>query len=194
VVSPLSPRRLVEESLPIAAVLLVWTVASWLVPVEGVSGPVRDAGVVMAGLYAVVRGLALSDEVTAPVSVPADVASTLRLNVPAILAAGPWFLAGGLVHVGGSIYRLLPVVGGLYTSPAAPLARVCAGTGLAVVLVYAVAVGLPAGRAALSTDADADADTDADTDTDAGAGDRDPRAGDPGTSDGPESRSSSDGD
>jgi len=144
--APLSPRRLLGESLPIVAVLLVWTVLSWLVPVAGVSGLVRDAGAVMAGLYAVVRGVALADDVSP--TVPDDVGSTLRLNVPVVLAAGTWFVIGALVHAVEAVYRLLPLVGGLYGSPATPLAQVAAGTGLGVVVLYAVAVGLPAARSA----------------------------------------------
>jgi hypothetical protein len=57
-------------------------------------------------------GIALADDVSP--RVPDDVGSTLRLNVPVVLAAGAWFVIGALVHAVEAVYRLLPLVGGLY--------------------------------------------------------------------------------
>jgi hypothetical protein len=152
-----SPSRLLVESLPIAAVLLAWTVLSWLMPGGALTAAARDAGAVLAGLYAVVRGVQLAATVSGDVAPGAvrsdDIASavldTLGATVPAVLAGGAWLVAGAILYPVESVYRLFPL-GGVFASPLGSLVSVCAGTALGVVLLYAVAVGLPAVRAASS--------------------------------------------
>lgn len=139
-VPPLSTRRLLQESAPVVVILLFWTVLSWLVRYDIAAGFVR-AGVIMALLYTVVRGVSLARRTpTAPQ--PDDIEGLLRENVHVALPAGGWFLAAHLVYFIEGLWDLFGIPG-VFTSPAADLSFVFIGAGVAVVLLYAISVGLP---------------------------------------------------
>lgn len=133
-------RQLLRESAPVAAILLFWVVLSSFVRSVIATGLLR-AGVVMALLYVVVRGVALARS-RPPTPRPDDVESVLRENARVALPAGVWFLAAKLVYVVESLWDAFGIPG-LGTSPEEGLAFVFVGTGVSVVLLYAIAVGLP---------------------------------------------------
>ena len=149
-VPALHPRRLFRESVPVAAVLLFWMALSWFGWHSVVTARVRDAGLVMALLYAVTRGVELGrSHPGAGVGAPApdDAASAvdvsrrvLRENARVALPAGAWFVAALLVGVAESLWDATGLPGA-FVSPANALSFVLAGAGVGVVVIYAVAVG-----------------------------------------------------
>lgn len=142
----LPPREFVREGVPIAAILLFWGALSWLTPNPDIAASVRDAGVVMAGLYAVRRGVALSS--AAVPGETGDLGTVLYANVRVAIPAGVWFLAAAAVSVFAqyrSGYPVLPV------PFASTLVRASAGAGLGVVALAAVAVAVSSFRDDLST-------------------------------------------
>lgn len=147
------PRRLILESVPVAAVLLFWAVLSWLGWEPVVAARVRDAGVVMALCYAVTRGVKLGRRVpatSARTPGPSDVADVLRENARVALAAGAWFLAALAVQFVEAAWDATGLPG-LLVSPADAFSFVLAGGGVGCVVVYAVAAGwarVRAGRTA----------------------------------------------
>lgn len=141
-------RRLVRESAPVAAILLFWSVLSWFAPSPEIGASVRDAGVVMAALFVVRRGVALSSEVV-PVE-SNDFGTVLYENARVAAPAGVWFLAAAAVVVSGQ-YWDRPGLLGVFLSPA--LVRACVGAGIGVVGLYAVAVGYSVLRGVESSDA-----------------------------------------
>ncbi|MEF8876380.1 MAG: hypothetical protein V5A60_06655 [Haloarculaceae archaeon] len=161
---PVGAARLLRESPPLAAVTLSWVVVSWFANHPLVGTGARYAGVVMAGSYAVVRGVALAREAGAPGN-PTDLPSgrlaggawllgtrllppdllrgdLLRGNVAAVLAGGAWLLAARLVLLVESVWNGLGLPG-LFRSPAPGLVFALTATGVLTVLLAAVAVGLP---------------------------------------------------
>jgi hypothetical protein len=159
---PVGAARLLRESPPLAAVTLSWVVVSWFANHPLVGTGARYAGVVMAGSYAVVRGVALAREAGAPGN-PTDLPSgrldggawllgtrllppdLLRGNVAAVLAGGAWLLAARLVLLVESVWNGLGLPG-LFRSPAPGLVFALTATGVLTVLLAAVAVGLPLAR------------------------------------------------
>jgi hypothetical protein len=155
---PVGAARLLRESPPLAAVTLSWVVVSWFANHPLVGTGARYAGVVMAGSYAVVRGVALAREAGAPGN-PTDLPSgrlagggwllgtrllppdLLRGNVAAVLAGGAWLLAARLVLLVESAWNGLGLPG-LFRSPAPGLVFALTATGVLTVLLAAVAVGL----------------------------------------------------
>lgn len=137
---PLDTRRLLRESAPVAVILLFWTVPGSFVRVDVATGLLR-AGVVMALLYTAVRGVGLA-RTTPPTPQPRDVRALLRENARVALPAGAWFLAAHLTYVVEGFWDSFGLPG-LFTSPAEELGFVFVGTGVATVLLYALAVGLP---------------------------------------------------
>jgi hypothetical protein len=134
----LPPKRLAAEGLPVAATLLFWTAASWLLALDPTTaGAVRDAGVVMATLHVIVRGISLAPRVSPP-SVR-DAGSVLRENARVAVPAGAWFVAAAAVHLIAQLWTDLRAPG-LFVSSAEPIAFVLAGAGVGVVGLYAVAV------------------------------------------------------
>lgn len=134
----LPPKRFALEAVPVAATLLFWTVASWLLALDpATASAVRDAGAVMAALYVVVRGVALAPLVS-PRSTH-DVESVLRENARVAVPAGAWFVAAAVVHLLAQLWRDVGAPG-LFVSPERWLTAVLAGGGLGVVGLYAVAV------------------------------------------------------
>lgn len=139
-VSPLDTRRLLRESAPVTVILLFWVVLSSVVRPTIATGLLR-AGVIMALLYTVVRGVALA-RTHQPTPQPDDLEGILRENVRVALPAGVWFLAAYLVYFIEQVWDVLGIPG-WDTSPAEGLAFVFVGAGVAVVLLYAISVGLP---------------------------------------------------
>jgi len=137
--------RLLRESAPVAVVLLFWVLLSSLLP-DVVTDAVLLAGVVMALLLVVVRGVALAAALPT-VPAPDDTGAVLRENVGVALGAGVWFLAALVVYAAEGLWNLLGIPGA-FTTPAPGLAFVFSATGVATVVLYAVAVGLPRVRRA----------------------------------------------
>lgn len=154
------PTRLLHESLPLAGITLSWVVLSWFAGHPFIGTGARYAGVVMAGAYAVVRGVALARESTVPHLlspdflrgnpssetwlvatrfVPPDV---LRGNVAALLAGGAWLLAARFVLLFDELWGDFGLPG-LFQSPAPGLVFALTATGVLTVLLAAVAVALP---------------------------------------------------
>ncbi|MFC4549715.1 MULTISPECIES: hypothetical protein [Halorussus] len=130
----LPPKRWAREPVPVAAILLFWNLLAVVAQMQNVGGPVRDAGIVMAALYVVVRGVSLSAEVQPTVA--ADVEAVLHENARLAVLAGAWFLGAIIVYAGdGNLYAYGP------SSGAVALGSALAGAGLGVVGLYAVAVG-----------------------------------------------------
>jgi hypothetical protein len=134
--APLGSRRVLRESVPIAALLLLWTVLSWLAFEPFVSWAVRTTGAVVAAGYVVVCGVRLGRE-AAPF-VDDDALSVLGQNVYVALAPAAWFLTAVLVPVAADLWELFGLPG-LFVSPAGDLVRVCALSGLGTALLLVVA-------------------------------------------------------
>ena len=134
--SPLAPSRALRESLPVLALLCLWTVLSWLAFEPVVSRAVRGVGVVTALAYVVVRGVSLGDEATPLVTT--DAASVLGQQLRLAPAPGVWFLAGVAIPAIEDLWSLLGLVG-FFISLGDDLVRVCAlaGVGTALLLVVA---------------------------------------------------------
>lgn len=133
-------RRLLRESMPVAAILLFWLALS--VPVEpSISAGLLRAGLIMAILYSVVRGVMLAQEYP-PTSRATELEGILKENVRIAIPAGVWFLSVEVIYVVESLWDTLGIPG-LFKSPADSLAFVLNGAGIAVVLIYAIWVGLP---------------------------------------------------
>ena len=142
--SPSIDRDLLDASLPIAAILLFWGFLSWFAPHPIIGGGLRNAGVLMAALYVVVRGFRMSRSLPEPL--PADgPTDVLRENARVALTAGVWFVAAvGVVMLQRASDMLTdPAV---TYSPADPLILVCVGAGVGTVGIYAVAAGVAAVR------------------------------------------------
>jgi hypothetical protein len=134
--SPLGPARVLRESLPIAGILLLWTMLSWVAFTPFVARAIRATGVAAALAYVVVRGVRLGEEATPLVT--GDAASVLGQQLRLVPAPAAWFLAGVCVPVLADLWDLLGLVG-LFTSPADDLVRVCALAGVGTALLVVVA-------------------------------------------------------
>lgn len=130
----LQPRRLIREGVPIAAILLFWNLLAVVAQEQQVGGPVGSAGVVMAALYVVVRGVSLSAEVLPPMT--GDVRGILYENAQLAVPAGAWFLGAMLTNALGELLFA-------YGPPSfvSALASALASAGLGIVAIYAVAAG-----------------------------------------------------
>lgn len=138
-VTPLSPRRIVEESVPVAAVLLVWTVPAELL--YGIDGAfveaARLAGLVMALLYVTVRGLRLGRSLP-PTTPPRGVSEVLLDNARAGVAAGVWILAAALFT---TVWGFVDAHAGFPSQWSIPFVNALAGAAVGTVLLYAIANG-----------------------------------------------------
>ena len=133
----LSAKRWAEQAVPVAAILLFWNVLAVVAAEQGVGGSIRSAGVVMAALYVLLRGVALASEVLVPAT--KDVIAVLFENARIAVPAGAWFLGAMVVYVAdGYLFVYGP------SSAATALASALAGGGLGVVGIYAVAAGYAA--------------------------------------------------
>lgn len=134
--------RLVVESAPAAIVLLFWTLVASLFP-EPVAGSVRFAGVVMATLYVVVRGVHLAGTIELA-ELPTVPGELLSENLHVAAAAGVWFVAGILLPGLRPLAHLvsLEMAADVAARFVDPLAFVFGTTGVATVGLYATAAGL----------------------------------------------------
>lgn len=128
---------LLGESVPVAATLLFWNlfgaVFQFAAPLQSL---VATGGTLMAGLYVVVRGVALSWKV--PVPETADLEALVRQNARVAAPAGVWFLGAAVLLAGREV--------GPGGDVLAALGSAAAGAGLGVVGLYAVAAGTAALR------------------------------------------------
>jgi len=135
---PLGPRRLVRESVPIAITLSVWQVAALVLSRSGTDDALRLAGLAMAGLYALVRGVTLCAHLDVDAT-PRALADVLRENGWVLVGAGGWFL---LVQALGWGLRVAPWIDWVRELVVVDLAAfVLNWTGVGAVVLYAVAVG-----------------------------------------------------
>jgi len=127
-----SPKRLALEAVPVAAVLLFWNLLAGIAHFQNVGGPVGTAGVVMAALYVVLRGISLSSDVLPPAT--DNVAAILYQNALLALPAGAWFVAAMAV---GAVEIYVEEFTWIFSS----IRTALGGAGLGVVGLYAVAAG-----------------------------------------------------
>ena len=139
-VSSLDTRDLLRESTPVAIILLFWVVLSSVV-IHSIANDLLRAGVIMALLYTVVRGVTLA-RTHQPTSQPDDLEGILRENVRVALPAGVWFLVAHLVYFIETLWDRFGIPGSV-TFAAEGLEFIFIGAGVAVVLLYAISVGLP---------------------------------------------------
>ncbi|WP_090623347.1 hypothetical protein [Natrinema salaciae] len=138
--SPFDTRDLLQESTPVAIILLFWVVLSSIVTHSIANGLLR-AGVIMALLYTIVRGVTLA-RTHQPTPQPDGLEGVLRENVKVALPAGVWFLAAHIVYSIETLWNSLGIPVSV-TFLAETLSFIFIGAGVAVVLLYAIAVGLP---------------------------------------------------
>lgn len=138
--SPLDTRRLLYESAPVAGILFFWLFFTRFVhPV--IAAGLFYGGIGMALLYTIVRGVALASSLPAT-SPPDDLQGIIQENVQVALPAGVWFLGAVLIYEIEMFWDSFGLPG-LATSPAGIITLVMTGTGVGVVLLYAIAVGVP---------------------------------------------------
>lgn len=134
----ISPTRLVRESFPILGITLLWAIPAALVEMAPVSDALRVAGIVMALLYAAVRGVQLAGSV--PVQAPlGEPEVLLRTNAVALVAAAMWFV---LALVADALGGFSGLGGSLVLSPLRGLQFSFAATGVVTVVLYAVVLGV----------------------------------------------------
>jgi hypothetical protein len=146
----LSTRRVLEESTSIALILLVWAVLSVLTYAVGtLQFGLQLAGLTMAVLYAVVRGVRLAPDADPAYDDP-DAESVLRENGRALLAGAPWFavafVLAALIHGVVGFDLVVPGPFALSRVAAGTFVQVFAVTGVVTVLLVAVATGTRALR------------------------------------------------
>lgn len=137
--SQLDTSRLLRESIPVAAILSFWLFFGRFVHPIIANGLLR-AGVVMALLYTVGRGISLTQAVQSTAQTR-DIRDTIKENIHVAIPAGAWFLVAALVYQVEDFWNTFALPG-LDTSPADYIALVFTGAGVAVVLLYAIATGL----------------------------------------------------
>lgn len=138
-VSSLTTYDLLEESAPVAVILLFWVALASVATGTIATGLLR-AGFIMALLYTIVRGVALAETLQST-SQPADLSGILWENVWVALPAGVWFVVARLLTL---LEWLLGTAGvpSSVTSLAAETSIAFVGAGVAVVLLYAISTGL----------------------------------------------------
>ena len=132
---------LLRESAPVVAVLIFWGVASSMLRSQ-----LFLAGLLMALLYIVSRGLVLAES-SQPPSQSTGISGILRENVRVAVPAGFWVLLSQLVaplHFGD----LLPLtLSEIAETVVDGIALGLSWGSVAVVLLYVIAVGVPRVRA-----------------------------------------------
>lgn len=124
--------RRFEDSIPVFAVLLLWTLLS-AVSHGPLAVGLRRAGLVMALLNVVVHGVSRSRVVEdGPPGNPDSVVAVLRDSARALAAALPWFLLALAVELVRPYTRFYWIES---------VASVAATAGLLTVVLYAVPVG-----------------------------------------------------
>ncbi len=129
-------RRIAVETAPAALALVCWGFLARLAP-PGLSESLALIALVLALLYAVVRGRVLADSAPSR-SIPADARALLVENLRAGLAAGVWLLAALSVYAIRGVWNALGAPGA-FTDPSTWLANAFGGAALVAVVIYAVA-------------------------------------------------------
>lgn len=137
--SPLATRQLLRESAPVAGILLFWVVLSSVVRPD-IGGGLLRAGVIMPGLYTMVRGVMFAKTVH-PTVQPTDLEGVLRENVTVAVPAGLWFIAAHVIYFVEHLWDMMEIPG-VATSPTNDFAFVFIGTDVATVFLYAIVVGV----------------------------------------------------
>ncbi|WP_415380477.1 hypothetical protein [Halosimplex sp. TS25] len=137
-----SPRQVLTESVPIAGIMVFWLVASWIGSHPLLGTGARVAGLVMALMYAFVRGIAFTTG-SRPSPELDDIGTVLRVNALALTAAAAWFVLARLTLIIGHVWNDLALPG-LFTSPADGFAFAFTATGVMTVIMYAIALGTAA--------------------------------------------------
>lgn len=148
-------QRVLTESVPIGAILLAWALLSALATASGsLQFAIQLAGLLMAALFALVRGVALAHEATPAYEDP-TVEDVLEENGRAMLAGGPWFVlalvAAFLFRGGFGLGLSLFGRGDLLSRAFGGLVDVFAFTGTITVLLVAIATGTRALRSVRAT-------------------------------------------
>jgi hypothetical protein len=141
-------RRALTESVRIAAILGAWSLLSALATAfDTLQIGITLAGLVMAILFVLVRGVALAREAPPAYDDP-DVKGVLTENGRAMLAAGPWFVLAIVARV---LQEVTYVLRGVAPDPTSPLQisitvifDVLAATGLAFAATGVLTVALVA--------------------------------------------------
>lgn len=138
-------QLLLRESSPIVAVLAFWGVVSSILRSQ-----LFLAGLLMALLYTVARGFTLAESYQPP-SQSTDTRGILRENVHVAVPAGLWALLSQLIGVPFDFDNLLPfALSEIAETVVVGIALGLSWGGVAVVLLYVIAVGVPRGRALLA--------------------------------------------
>jgi hypothetical protein len=137
-------RLLLRESTPVVAILIFWGIISSILRSQ-----LFFAGLLMALLYTVIRGLALTES-SQPPSRSTDVSGVLRENVRVAVPAGLWALLSQLIAP-FRFDNLLPLpLSELAETVVSGLALGLSWGSVAVVLLYVIAVGVPRGQTLLA--------------------------------------------
>jgi hypothetical protein len=127
-------RRLARTGVPIAGIVLAWSLVALPFGLQGIGGYIRDAGVLFAGLVAVRRGIAADLERASPGQqwLPGEAWQVF-------LAAGGWFLLAGLFAALPPVSFGMVDTRSLFSALETAFAPAFAWAGVGVVLVYVVA-------------------------------------------------------
>jgi hypothetical protein len=146
--SSLHPRRSLHESVPVATVVVLWSLVAWFVAVLGadpvVSTGLRYAGLVLGSLYAVGIGYDLAESVPGGAATT-DSGAVLEQSLIVFLPAAVWFCGALLVGPLAAVWEAFGVPG-LFSSPAGALSFGFAATGVLTVLLQAVALAAASAR------------------------------------------------
>lgn len=134
-----SPRRVFVDSLPIAAIMLLWLAVSWLGSHPLLGRGARIAGLAMALTYAIVKGITSAPHTRSPPAL-ADVGSVLRVNGLALFAGAGWFVGARLVVFAEQLWSEMALPGA-FTSPANGRAFAFTAIGVVTIVLYAVTLG-----------------------------------------------------
>lgn len=137
-------RLLLRESTPAVAILILWGILSSIL-----RSRLFLAGLLMALLYTVVRGLTLAESYQPP-SRSSDTRGVLQENVRVAVPAGLWALLSQLASSPFAFDNLPLALSGITETVVSGVALGLSWGGVAVVLLHVIAVGVPHGRALLA--------------------------------------------
>ena len=135
---------LLRESAPVVAILIFWGVVSSVLRSQ-----MFLAGLLMAFLYTILRGLVVAESYQPP-SRSTDISGILRENVRVAVPAGLWALLSQLVTVPFNLDILPPALLEIAKTVVGGIELGLSWGSVAVVLLYVTAVGVPRGRALLA--------------------------------------------
>jgi len=134
----LGPRRIVRESVPLAAIVLLWTVLSVLASHPLVGQGLSVAGIAVGLLYALRRGADLAGTAS---GLARDTRGLLEQSLRIALPALVWFLLARALFLLRGLWDQLALPGA-FVSPAETLGFALTVTGVLTVVLQAVAIGL----------------------------------------------------